>query len=269
MSAETKPAPDVMTVNIGNTHASVTAWHLNDEPPTTMEWQSDFRSMQAIAQAVSAAPVILISSVVKQCTSKLFNDLGGLGRKPLFFRIDVPVNMEIVPSPAERVGDDRIAAALGALALDDASPWIVVDAGTALTCNAVTPSRGGRPPRFEGGLIIPGATLCLKSLNQGTAQLPDLKSTAFDKSGFEFIGRNTESAMLHGVLAMQASAVLAMIEGQRALLGSHARVAMTGGGAGFLIEALRRSGGTKFDIVYQPTLAHRGLLYAWQTMKKA
>ncbi len=256
-----------MTVNVGNTHTSATAWHLDGEGPETVEWQSDFRSMQAVAHHAAAARAIVIGSVVKQCTSKLFNDLALLGYKPLFFRIDIPPKIEIAPIPAERVGDDRIAAALGALALDDTCPWIVVDAGTALTCNAVTPARPGHPPRFEGGLIIPGLALCLKSLNQGTSHLPDLKSAAYEKSGFDYIGRNTEEAMLHGVLAMQSAAILNMIEGQRAVLGSRTRVAFTGGGAGFLIEALRRSGGTKFDIVYQPTLVHRGLLAAWQAMK--
>ncbi|HLX62113.1 MAG TPA: type III pantothenate kinase [Planctomycetota bacterium] len=256
------PPPDLITINIGNTHTSATGWSFDGEPGETLEWQSDFKSMQLVAKHAVAAQEIVIGSVVKQCTSKLLNDLSVLGRKALCFRTDLPPRIEIVPLPAERVGDDRLAAALGALDLDDEVPWIVVDAGTAVTCNAVTPARGERLPRFEGGLIFPGAALSLKSLNQGTAQLPDLKSGAFEKSGFDFIGRSTEQAMLFGVLALQASGLLAMIEGQRSMLGAQARVAFTGGGAGFLIEALRRSGGTAFDIVYQPTLVHRGLFAA-------
>jgi len=256
--------PDLVTVNIGNTHTTATAWTFENDTPETMEWQSDFKSMAAVASFAATASNIVIASVVKQCTSKLFNDLGALGKKPLFFRIDIKPDLEIVPSPEERVGDDRIAAALGALDLDNESPWIVIDAGTAVTCNVVRP---GKPARFEGGLIYPGALLCLKSLNQGTAQLPDLNSAAFDASEFGFVGTNTEQAMVSGVLAMQSAAILSIIEGQRIFLGSTARVAMTGGGAGFLIDALRRSGGTKFDIVYQPTLVHQGLLAAWKATK--
>lgn len=267
MSAESNPPPDLVTINIGNTHTSATAWTFAHEIPETVEWKTDFRSMAAVAKYAAQSKQVVIGSVVKQCTSKLFNDLAALGCKPLFFRIDVVPKLDIVPIPSERVGDDRIAAALGALDLDATTPWIVVDAGTAVTFNAITPARLGKLPQFEGGVICPGAMLCLKSLNQGTAQLPDVRETSFDKSGFDYIGRGTEQAMLFGVLAMQASTVLSVIEGQRAALGGTVRVAFTGGGAGFLIEALRRSGGTKFDIVYQPTLVHRGLYAAWKAVQ--
>jgi len=267
VSAESIPPPDLVTINIGNTHTSATAWTFANELPETKEWPSDFRSMATVAKYASAAKHVVIGSVVKQCTSKLFNDLSTLGCKPQFFRIDIAPKIEIVPNPPERVGDDRIAAALGVLDIDETSPWVVIDAGTAVTCNAIRPALGDALPRFEGGLIFPGAAMCLKSLNQGTAQLPELKSAALETSGFDFIGRNTESAMLSGVLAMQSETIRSVIEGQRMMLGGHARIAITGGGAGFLIDALRRSGGTKYDLVYQPTLVHRGLCAAWKAAK--
>ncbi len=267
MSDATHPPVDLVTINIGNTHTSATAWTFANDLAETIEWPSNFRSMTAVATFAAIAPKIVVASVVKQCSNKLINDLATLGMKPQFFRIDIVPKIEVLPVPAERVGDDRIAAALGALDLDDACPWIVIDAGTAVTCNAVIPAKPGNQPQFVGGVIFPGAALCLKSLHQGTAQLPELKSSSFDKSGFDFIGRSTEQAMLFGVLAQQTAAILSIIEGQRAMLGANARVAITGGGAGFLIEALRRSGGTKFDIVYQPTLIHRGLQAAWKASK--
>ena len=267
MSAEPVPAADVVTINIGNSHTTAMSWRLPSGAPETLELQSNFKSMLSIAKFACSATEIIVASVVKQYARKLLNDLLTLGRQPIFFRIDLEPQIEIVPQPAELVGDDRLAAALGALSLDGSRPWIVVDAGTAVTCNAVIPGRAGQLPRFEGGLIFPGAALCLKSLNQGTAQLPDLKNAAFENSGFDFIGRNTDQAMLYGVLAMQSAAILKMIEGQQAALGGHARVAFTGGGAAFLVEALRRSGGTKFEIVHQPALVHRGLLAAWKAAK--
>lgn len=267
MSAETIPAADLVTVNIGNSHTTAMAWNFRNETSETLELQSDFRSMYSIAKFACAAPEIVVASVVKQCARKLLNDLLALERQPIFLRIDLEPQIEIVPQPAERVGDDRIAAALGALSLDGTRAWIVVDAGTAVTCNAVTPGRDGRLPRFEGGLIFPGAALCLQSLNQGTAQLPDLTSAPIKNSVFDFIGRNTEQAMLYGALAMQSAAILSMIEGQQAMLGGDARVALTGGGAGFLVEALKRSGGAKYNIVYEPGLVHLGLLAAWKAAR--
>ncbi len=269
MNKNTEPAPsaDVVTINIGNSHTTAMLWSLPNVVSETLELQSDFKSMLSIAQFACAATEIVVASVVKQCARKLLNDLMALERQPIFLRIDLQPQIEIIPQPAELVGDDRLAAALGALSLDGTTPWIVVDAGTAVTCNVVIPGRAGELPRFEGGLIFPGAALCLKSLNQGTDQLPELKSAAFENGGFDFIGRNTDQAMLYGVLAMQSAAILSMIEGQQAMLGGRARVAFTGGGAAFLIEALRRSGGTKFDIVHQPALVHRGLLAAWKAAR--
>lgn len=266
MSAEI-PAADLVTVNIGNTHTTATSWRLPGEASETLELQSDFKSMLSIAKFACAATEIMVASVVKQCARKLLNDLLTLERQPNFLRIDIVPQIEIVPQPEELVGDDRVAVALGALSLDGNCPWIVVDAGTAVTCNAVTPGRAGQLPRFEGGLIFPGAALCLQSLNQGTAQLPDLKTAAIENGSFEFIGRNTEQAILYGAMAMQSAAVLSMIEGQQAMLGGNACVALTGGGAKFLIEALKRSGGAKYNIVYEPALVHRGLLAAWKAAR--
>ena len=259
--------PALVSINIGNTNTTAVTWSSAGHAGALEKWPSDFRSLSTVAKRASEATEVLIASVVKQCTSKLTNDLLALGQQARIFRGDIPAPLEIAAQPAERVGDDRVAACLGALQLDAASPWVVVDAGTAVTVNAVRPAEGGRLPRFEGGLIAPGAALCLRSLGQGTAQLPGLSDGAFEKSGFDFIGRNTEQAMLFGVLALQASAVTAMIDGQRALLGHAAKVALTGGGAGFLIEAIRKACGMKYELVHQPNLVHLGLFASWKSCR--
>src|SRR5947208_9858341 len=111
MSAEPAPKPELITINIGNTHTTAMGWSRSGEAGETTEWGSDFRSMQSVARHAIAAPEILIGSVVKQCASKLMNDLGILGRKALLFRKEVVPDLEIVPIPPERVGDDRLAAA--------------------------------------------------------------------------------------------------------------------------------------------------------------
>lgn len=256
--------PALVSINIGNTNTTAVAWSSTGHAGALEKWPSDFRSLAAVAKRAADAREVLMASVVKQCSRKLTNDLLALGRQVHIFRGDIPAPLEIAPQPSERVGDDRVAACLGALQLDAASPWVVVDAGTAVTVNAVRPAEGGKLPCFEGGLIAPGAALCLRALGQGTSQLPGMGAGAFEKNGFDFIGRNTEQAMLFGVLALQASAVTAMIEGQRALLGKTAKVAITGGGAGFLLEAIRSANVVKFEFVHQPNLVHLGLFASWK-----
>src|SRR5437868_3549789 len=135
---------DLITLNIGNTHTTATGWSAIGEHGEVFEWKSDFKSMHSVAKHAAAASEILIASVVRQCTSKLLNDLNTLGRKALIFRTDIVPDLDIVPHPPERVGDDRIAGALGALAIDAVCSWIVVDAGTAVTVNAVSPSENDR-----------------------------------------------------------------------------------------------------------------------------
>lgn len=258
----------LMTVSVGNTHTTAVPWGADGNAGAVEKFASDFRSMQKVAERATKAKEVLLASVVKSCTSKLMNDLLALGKPLLIFRKDIPAPIRVGPQPAERVGDDRVAACMGAVTLDPASPWVVVDAGTAVTVNAVRPGSGDDPPRLEGGLIAPGAALCLRSLNQGTAQLPGIEAGAFEKSGFDFIGRNTEEAMLYGVLTLQAAAVSAMVEGQRAIVGSKAKVVFTGGGASFLVEAMRNTGALKFEPVLQPNLIHLGLHASWKAARK-
>ncbi len=258
----------LMTVNIGNTHTTAVAWGADGKAGALEKYTSDFRSMQKVAERAAAVKEVLLASVVKSCTSKLLNDLAAMGKPLLLFRKDIPAPIRIGPQPAERVGDDRVAACLGAVALDGTCPWVVVDAGTAVTVNAVRPGSADDPPRLEGGLIAPGAALCLRSLNQGTAQLPGIGAGAFEKSGFDFIGRNTEEAMLYGVLTLQAAAVTAMVEGQRAIVGSKANVVFTGGGASFLLDAMRNTGALKFEPILQPNLVHLGLHASWKAARK-
>jgi type III pantothenate kinase len=178
--------------------------------------------------------------------------------RPLRFRKDLSCPLQIAPKPASAVGDDRLAAALGALTLDNRCAWAVLDAGTALTANLILP-----PNRFEGGWIVPGLELSLRALAGGTAQLPDLKSKAWQRC-FKAapIGRSTKDAMLFGATQMQTafarSAVGALTLEARRLGVENVRIALTGGGAEWLALSLK-----DLRPELAPLLAHCGLFKAW------
>ena len=268
MAAEIHPAAlDVITISIGNTHASAKGWDRNGRSNETARFSSDFRSMLALASFALNAPDIVLASVVKQCSAKLINDLGAMQRKVLRFRSEIPAPIEIVPQPEDKVGDDRVAACLGALVHDPKSAWIVIDAGTAVTCNAVLPSAAGKRARFEGGLIYPGAAVSMRALNQSAAQLTNVNPSGAPAE-FNFIGRNTEEAMRWGVLALQGCALPSIIDGQRAALKQDARVALTGGGAKCALLETMRQTGCERPMLHDPDLVHRGLFASWKAARE-
>lgn len=67
----------------------------------------------------------------------------------------------------EEVGHDRIANAYGALSLFPLNDCIIVDIGSAITCDLVT-----KDGRYLGGMLYPGSELCAKSLTGHTDTFP-------------------------------------------------------------------------------------------------
>ncbi len=224
----------------------------------------------------NTVPTVILAGVVPNRVAGLARSLKSpqsqiANRKSqmrLRFRKELPCLLTIRPRPAAKVGDDRLAAALGALAIDPRVPWVVVDAGTALTVNGVKPAarrgkaRSGRRVlgTFEGGLIVPGEWLSLLALSGGTAQLPALKPLAPRKSVPAW-GRSTEQAIRFGVRRAQLATVCELARAQAEALGKRARIALTGGGAEALWPALRRALAT-YRPIRDPDLVHRGLLAA-------
>src|SRR6185436_10349033 len=91
------------------------------------------------------------------------------------------------------VGADRIAGAIGATQRRPASNIIVVDCGTATTCDVVT--AGGD---YLGGAILPGIGMSVEALAGKTAKLPSVEITrpaaALGRSSTESI----QSGVYHG-----------------------------------------------------------------------
>ena len=98
-------------------------------------------------------------------------------------------------NPAQ-LGSDRWAAMIGARALVDGKPVLVVVCGTAATIDFV--NAGGE---FTGGVILPGVGLMIRSLHEGTAALPDADGQFADEP------RQTVDAIVTGSQHALAGAV--------------------------------------------------------------
>ena len=72
-------------------------------------------------------------------------------------------------NPAE-VGADRIAGALGACERYPGRNVIIVDLGTATTFDVLSSSK-----EYLGGVIIPGMSIAMRSLEQHTSKLPKVE----------------------------------------------------------------------------------------------
>lgn len=128
------------------------------------------------------------------------------------------------PRPAT-IGADRLANAAGAAALYGA-PLAVVDFGTALTFDVISPAR-----TYVGGVIAPGLDAMTDYLYQRTALLPRLRLQEPARS----IGRSTKGAMLAGAVYGYRGLVAAILDRIRAELGVRRwRVVATGGYAALI-----------------------------------
>ena len=169
---------------------------------------------------------------------------GSASRIQLVTYLDFP--MPIAVDHPERVGIDRLAAAYAAGQLKHpTSPAIVIDAGTAVTIDAVAADR-----TFLGGTISPGFAVSVQALNRHTSQLPLVEdlSTVRDRS---VIGRNTDEAISNGVWWSCVGGVREIVDRIRAELGAFAELFITGGDGPILAPHLSETARVVPDLVWR------------------
>ncbi len=135
---------------------------------------------------------------------------------------DLPLEVNV--ESTAKVGTDRLLAAVGSDRLrNDGVPAIVVDAGSAITVDLL--SADGV---FQGGAILPGVSLQLRSLAQDTDALPRVLPTDAT-SEVAALGKTTETAIQSGVLLGVTSAVQAIAARLARTVATVPRIFVTGG----------------------------------------
>ena len=180
----------------------------------------------AIASVASPEPTAFYINLFPPATVRVISgDMPGL---PLKFAPGF--------TQKEKIGADRLANAMGAIALKK-HPCVIADFGTALTVDGVN-EKG----EFIGGMILPGMATLLRAMHQNTARLPELNvpPKPFSKP----FGQNTKDAMLAGVEHGYRGLVRETVETlQRALCGKCALLA-TGG----MATRVATASGLEFEI---------------------
>lgn len=148
------------------------------------------------------------------------------------------------PNPRS-IGADRLANAAAAVALHGA-PAVVVDFGTAVTFDVISPAK-----KYIGGVIAPGLGVMTEYLHRRTALLPLIELRQPPRA----VGKSTSEAMLSGAVYGYRGLVKEILEQIRRehFPRRRARIIATGGDA-----ALIGAGVPLFDAI-DPRLTLEGL----------
>lgn len=186
---------------------------------------------------------VLLSSVSTDCREIVgqlephFTVMVLTSKTPLPFQLDYET--------PDTLGNDRIAASAGALALFPRSNCLVIDAGTCITCDLLT-----KDGVYHGGSISPGIRMRLDVMHQLTARLP-LVAPDYQLAE-NFIGKSTRQAMLQGAQWGATLEIAGMIAAFRRKH-DNLKVLITGGDTGFFVKNL------KTKIFARPNLVLIGL----------
>lgn len=191
----------------------------------------------------------IISSVAEELTAKFKKATDNVFNiNSMLLTTKTNTGIKISLDNPEEAGADRIANAAGAYVLYK-RPVIVVDFGTATTFDIVN-----KDGEFIGGLISLGIMSQMRALNKFTSKLPYTEITTVDKA----IGRNTNDAILSGVIRGTAAMIDGMVEACEKELNEKATIVATGGYAELVANYLNRP----FDFI-NPTLTLEGLRYLY------
>lgn len=186
----------------------------------------------------------IISSVVN-IEPSLVNVLHRKSRQFILFDHQTPIPIQNDYETPNTLGQDRLAAAVGAATLCPKKDLLIIDAGSAITYDVMTADG-----HYLGGNIAPGIKMRFKSLHQLTKKLPMMEVE--ENSLLPLFGKNTRDAMAAGVIrgvAFEVKGYVASLAKQ----GRKLQVYLTGGNAPFILNHVQS------PMVYEKHLVLIGL----------
>ncbi len=194
----------------------------------------------------------IISSVVPVKTSFISEALfQKTGKTPeLIDESNCNINISEYKS---KLGIDRVVCCASALS-KYTPPILLIDLGTATTINFIN-SDGV----FLGGAIHPGIQMCLSSLSEHTALLPQINCI----SKFNIIGKDTYENLISGAVIGTAGIIEGYLNRLELKLDSKPTVVITGGNAPYILEHCC------FTFNYEPTLLIDGLFTLYKSLQRS
>lgn len=248
-------AGPLLTVDLGNTSCGLrlgTGEHARPLPRLDPRSPAFAKALAETLAPLDPSGAAVYSSVAAPAVEALL--AAGL-RAHFGERVGTPdCGLEILCRDVHTIGADRLFAARGAVEVLGRSA-IVVDAGTALTVDAVEVAGGGRG-RFHGGAIAPGPALLARALADA-AKLHEIEP----RPGTPALGIDTPGALRSGVSVgfRGAARELVLRIGEESGLG-HGTIALCGGAAEFLLGPPLFPADAQVHLL--PDLVHAGLAAA-------
>ncbi|MDP8265577.1 MAG: type III pantothenate kinase [Candidatus Aceula meridiana] len=216
----------LLAIDIGNTNVSFASVKgkeiIKRSCVSTSLPQKQFKDTIA-QQIVQAKRKGTSESIVCSVAPKTLNCVKSfirreLGSEPLIVGKNIKVPL-ISRYHKKQIGQDRLVCAYAAQELYG-KPLIVIDLGTAVTCDYIS-----KKGDYEGGIIVPGLRLSAESLFKKTALLPDVNIERPAK----LIGQDTKTSILSGIFygyGALLDGIIARIHRQKK---NRAKVILTGG----------------------------------------
>ena len=249
----------LLAIDAGNTHVVCGLWDgtrwvatwrkatcIDDTEDELAAWLRAMFDLSGLPFKVESAIGASVVPSLESALAEMCNRW--LGVELWLLRTGAQVGLEVVYEPPTAVGADRLANAIGALALFT-PPIVVVDFGTATTFDVID-AQG----RYIGGAILPGVQISSQALFAKAAKLPAVKFSAPETA----IGRDTTHSLQSGIMLGYADAIDGLAGRICAELGGEARIIATGGLGGMFLGICKRIES------YEPTLTLDGLRRAYE-----
>ena len=216
-----------LTIDIGNTNIKIALFERNriEFTGTYEKFNAElFEELNYNHQINN----IIISSVVDSNT--IINELRSAPCNLVEFGYNTPLPVKNAYKTPESLGNDRLAAVVGANSIFPDNNVLVIDAGTAITYDIITDDGV-----YTGGNISPGLTMRFRALNKFTDRLPLLSHN----ENYTDFGSTTESAVISGV----QKGIIYELEGYINEAGrkhNNLKIILTGGDARFFDKMLKK-----------------------------
>ena len=192
----------------------------------------------------------IISSVV-DIEAAVVNTLHRRSQHFVLFDHNTPVPIINKYDTPQTLGQDRLAAAVGAKSLCPEENLLIIDAGSAITYDFVT-DKG----EYIGGNIAPGLKMRFTMLQRMTKKLPLVD--AEENELIPLFGTNTRDAIVAGVVRGVAYEVKGYMRTLKEKT-PHFKTFVTGGHAAYILNNVRTSRNEKREIQYERNLVLIGL----------
>ncbi len=219
-----------LVIDIGNTRTKAAVFNHSE---MIEEYAVDCSPVELAEKITGKFPDIhsaIVSSVNDSDT-----DLISLISKKVNYLIEIgastPIPIKNLYQTPGTLGKDRLAALVGAYSLFPGTDILIIDAGTAITCDFLSADN-----QYSGGNISPGMEMRFKALNYYTGKLP--KETATEI--FPEIGFDTKTAIISGVI----KGIVYEMEGYIREFSEKykgLKIILTGGDANFFVKKLKRT----------------------------